>query len=228
MRPFMHLQPVRPVPKLGNETIASRPTRSISGTIASMRRIACSVCDRITLSKEWSSNPARPVSRSLWITLTPLPMRRQHAGVVDLDAVAGDAAQLAQVATAGCRRRSRGRARATPARSSRRWSRNRRAVDRLIAALTATPCRGNGAHHRVILRRVEQERVVAVRRVDFGVGHVAPVVDQRLDDLARARRREAPVGGERDHQEAAARRRQRARQVAADARAPDRNSRAPW
>ena len=42
-----------------------------------------------------------------------------------------------------------------------------------------------------------------------------PVVDQRLDDLARAGRREAPVGGERDHEELAARGRERAREVAA-------------
>ena len=43
------------------------------------------------------------------------------------------------------------------------------------------------AHERVVLRIVEQERVVAVRRVDLRVGDVAAVVDQRLDDLARAR-----------------------------------------
>ncbi len=59
-------------PKLGNVTIASRPTRSISATIASTRRIACSVCDRITTSNAASSNPASPRSRSLWMTLMPL------------------------------------------------------------------------------------------------------------------------------------------------------------
>ena len=51
-----------------------------------------------------------------------------------------------------------------------------------------------GAQHAVVARVVEQEGVVAVRRVDLGVADVEPVVDQRLDDLARARRREAPVG----------------------------------
>ena len=54
-----------------------------------------------------------------------------------------------------------------------------------------------------------------VRDHDLGVGHVAVVVDQRLDDLARARGREAPVGGERDDEEAAGRRRQRAGEAAA-------------
>jgi hypothetical protein len=48
----------------------------------------------------------------------------------------------------------------------------------------------------VVARVVEQEGIVAVRRGDLGVADVAPVVEQRLDDLARAGRREAPVGGE--------------------------------
>ena len=68
-----------------------------------------------------------------------------------------------------------------------------------------------GAHHVVVARVVEQERVVAVRRVDLGVADVAPVVDQRLDDLARARRREAPVGGEADDAGTCARRRRKRR-----------------
>jgi hypothetical protein len=41
-----------------------------------------------------------------------------------------------------------------------------------------------GAHHAVVARVVEQEGVVAVRRVDLGVADVDAVVDQRLDDLA--------------------------------------------
>jgi len=49
----------------------------------------------------------------------------------------------------------------------------------------------------VVARIVEQERIVPVRRVDLGVGHVATVVQERLDDFPRARRREAPVGSER-------------------------------
>jgi hypothetical protein len=36
----------------------------------------------------------------------------------------------------------------------------------------------------VVARVVQQEGVVAVRRVDLGVAHVDAVVDQRLDDLA--------------------------------------------
>ena len=59
------------------------------------------------------------------------------------------------------------------------------------------------AHHAVIARVLEQERVVAVRRLDLGVRDLGAVVDQRLDDLARALRREAPVGGEAHDQEAA-------------------------
>src|SRR6266850_488738 len=57
-------------PKFGNETIASPPTRSISRRISSVRRTACSVCDRITQSKEPASKPASPRSRSLWMTFT--------------------------------------------------------------------------------------------------------------------------------------------------------------
>ena len=60
-----------------------------------------------------------------------------------------------------------------------------------------------GAHHAHVARVFEQEGVVAMRRVDLGVAHVAPVVEQGLDDLAAARRREAPVGGEAHQQELA-------------------------
>ena len=67
----------------------------------------------------------------------------------------------------------------------------------------------------VIARVVEQEGIVAVRCRDLGVADVEPVVDERLDDLARARRREAPVGREADELEAAARPREGRRQVAA-------------
>ena len=175
----------------------------------------------------------------------PLRDAREHAGVVDLDAVARRAAlarevgEQAAVAAAeveharaardpggdrrevgaagrrgggrnvGRRRRAPVRRRATPsagapARSSRR---------------PGSAFRGDAlevrAHDRQVLRIVEQERVVAVRRDDLRVRHVAVVVDQRLDDLARARRREAPVGGERDDEEPARRRRERAREVAA-------------
>ena len=42
---------------------------------------------------------------------------------------------------------------------------------------------------------------MAVRRIDLGVADVLAGVEQRLDDLARARRRESPVGRERHHEE---------------------------
>jgi len=47
----------------------------------------------------------------------------------------------------------------------------------------------------VVLRRVEQEGIVAVRREDLGVRDIAAGVDQRLDDLAgaSARARSPPV-----------------------------------
>ena len=71
MRPFAICQRWDQCPKFGNVTIASRPTRSISATMSSAWRIACSVCDRITQSNDASSNPASPVSRSLCSTLMP-------------------------------------------------------------------------------------------------------------------------------------------------------------
>src|SRR3990167_7018286 len=49
----------------------SRPTRSISRISASVWRVACSVCDRITKSNEPSSKSDRPDSRSFWITFMP-------------------------------------------------------------------------------------------------------------------------------------------------------------
>ena len=85
-----------------------------------------------------------------------------------------------------------------------------------------------GAHHGVVLRIVEQEGVVAVRRVDLRVGDVAAVVDQRLDDLARARRREAPVGGEGHDEELADRALPAPWRGCRRSRSPGRSSRAPW
>jgi hypothetical protein len=67
----------------------------------------------------------------------------------------------------------------------------------------------------MVLRIVEQESVVTVRRDDLGVGNATPVMDQRLHDLARARRGEAPVGRECSDQEFARRLRQRPRQITA-------------
>jgi hypothetical protein len=49
-----------------------------------------------------------------------------------------------------------------------------------------------------------------VRRVDFRIGHVRAVVEQRFRDLARALGREAPVGGERDDEKSGTGFRQRA------------------
>ena len=181
-------------PKFGNVTIASRPTRSISATMSSVWRIACSVCDRITQSNDASSKPASPRSRSLWITLTPFAHAREHAGVVDLDAVAASRRARARGTRAGCRRRSPGRARCAPraiqpaivAKSARPAAaaatdvarRTIRSRDLLAAPSADTSSSRSSvggdalevrAHERVVLRVVEQERVVAVRRVDLGV-----------------------------------------------------------
>ena len=56
---------------------------------------------------------------------------------------------------------------------------------------------------------------MAGRAVDLGIAHVAPVVQQAVDDLARTLGREAPVGGEGHHQEIGCCPRQRRWQVAA-------------
>src|SRR4051794_14797029 len=61
------------------------------------------------------------------------------------------------------------------------------------------------ADHRVVLRIVEQERVVSVRRDDLRVRHLVPSPHERTHDLARAGDREAPVGREADDEEATAR-----------------------
>ena len=58
---------------------------------------------------------------------------------------------------------------------------------------------------------------MAVGCGNLGVGDVAALLHQRLDDLARARRRKAPVGGERHDEERADGARQRLREVAAGA-----------
>jgi hypothetical protein len=49
-------------------------------------------------------------------------------------------------------------------------------------------CDRNRSAPRQVARVVQQEGVMPVRRVDFGVADVAPVVEQGLDDLAAARR----------------------------------------
>src|SRR3546814_13334370 len=58
------------------------------------------------------------------------------------------------------------------------------------------------AQHIVILRDRHQEIVMPKLRFDAGIRDVAIRIDQRLDDLARARWRETPVAGECDHEEA--------------------------
>ena len=73
-----------------------------------------------------------------------------------------------------------------------------------------------GPQRGVIARVLEQEGVVAAGRVDLEVGDDAPVVEQRAHDLARARRREAPVGLERDHEERGLGARERLGEVAAE------------
>mmetsp|Transcript_6973 Transcript_6973/g.29526 ORF Transcript_6973/g.29526 Transcript_6973/m.29526 type:complete len:380 (-) Transcript_6973:1175-2314(-) len=54
-----------------------------------------------------------------------------------------------------------------------------------------------------------------MRCIDLRIRHLQPVVEQGLDDLARARRREAPVGREAGDEELGRGRREGARQVAA-------------
>ncbi len=73
-----------------------------------------------------------------------------------------------------------------------------------------------GTHHAHVARIVEQEGIVAVGRVDLGVAHVAPVLQQGLDDLPAARGREAPVGGEAHQQEPRLGAGERQREVAAE------------
>ena len=199
--------------------------------------------------------PTRAVSRSIFSVLLQVLQRvelehdveaavleqRQPFLEVELDDV--DAALRGRRARS--RRRSRCRSRCSRARAQQREQlavaaaevEDARAVRHQLGdqldVLAGRSCqlpsrrlREARAHHAVVARIVEQEGVVAVRRVDLGVADVAPVVDQRLDDLARARRREAPVGREADQLEAAARRGERRGQVAAVRAPPDRSSRA--
>jgi hypothetical protein len=56
---------------------------------------------------------------------------------------------------------------------------------------------------------------VAVRRIDFRIGDLAAVADQRLHDFAAALRREAPVGGEGSQEELGLGAGQRLGQIAA-------------
>ena len=72
--------------------------------------------------------------------------------------------------------------------------------------------RADEAH---VARIVQQEGVVAVGGVDFGVGHVAAVVQQRPHDFAAAGGGKAPVGGKAHEQKARLRARQRGGQAAA-------------
>ena len=84
-------------PKLGNVTIASRPTRSISSTISSMCRIACSVCDRID-AVERAVVEAREAALEVALQHVDAVLHAgEEAGVVDLDAVAVGAALGAQI-----------------------------------------------------------------------------------------------------------------------------------
>src|SRR5439155_13887651 len=70
MRPSATCRRALQWPKFGKLTIASRPTRSISRRTPSVWRTACSVCERITQSNDWSENSDSPLSRSTCSTLT--------------------------------------------------------------------------------------------------------------------------------------------------------------
>jgi hypothetical protein len=52
-----------------------------------------------------------------------------------------------------------------------------------------------------------------MRRINFCIAHVAPVVEQCLDDFPAALGAETPIGGEADQQEFAGRAGQRLRQI---------------
>ena len=156
------------------------------------------------------------------MTLTPRCVAGEHVVVGDLDAVAAAAAlarqQRQQLAVAA--------AEVEHARAVRHQLGDQLDVLAVAHASSLREVVEARAQHAVVARVVEQEGVVAVRRVDLGVADVAPVVDQRLDDLARARRREAPVGREADELEAAARRGEGRASGRRRARAPGRSSRA--
>ena len=173
---------------------------------------------------------------------------RQHVGVCNLDAVARAAPACRAVAPAVRRCRSPDRARASraaPARRSAPCRVVRSCLPRACCAGRSSPWERLGsssaaslsctlrrdvveacAQHAVVTRVVEQERVVPVRRVDLGIADIEAVVEQRLDDLARARRREAPVGGEADELELRARAREARASDRRRNRAPGRSSRA--
>src|SRR5207245_11130594 len=90
---------------------------------------------------------------------------------------------------AASRGHSGGRAPAPTARATTVWPQDR------VSQLDVAEVAAQGA---VVARVLEQEGVVPAGRGDLEIGDDAPVVEQRAHDLARARRREAPVGIERN------------------------------
>ena len=110
--PAQDLQPVRPVAEVrkGDDRLA--PDAQHLADDRSVWRIACSVCDRITQSNDRVVEAGEPAFEVALDHVDPVADAGEHAGVVDLDAVAGRAARLVAGTRAGSRRRSPGRARA--------------------------------------------------------------------------------------------------------------------
>jgi hypothetical protein len=200
---------VRPVPKFGNDTMPSAPSRLISRSTRSVRCVAWIAIDSTTTSKRLAGEDVEAGLDVLLDHVDAAARAREHLRVVDLDAVAGAALGALQVveqrAVAAAevehaRRRARSsrrsprgrgagrcagaadRSRAAPPLRGRRGRARSRGRRPAVApppptrrALRASPTARRdpvevGAHQRVVARVVEQERVVAVRRVDLGVG----------------------------------------------------------
>ena len=136
---------------------ASRPARRAG------RCVACSVCDSSTTSNAPSSNSRRPSSMSACITGTPRGDAGENAVAVDLDAVAVAAALGDQVREQG----AVAAAEVEHARAARHQLRDDLEVGCSCAGLVPPCASRNARDGAVVLRHLEQERVVAVRRGDL-------------------------------------------------------------
>ncbi len=210
--------------KFGNATMPMRPTRAVS---TQHGLGVAQVLQRVDLQHDVEGGVVEHRQPLVEVELDHVDAALdagQHVVVGDLDAVAAAAAlalqqvqhravAAAQVEHARARRHQLGDRIAWCARSL-MLMRPRACGRPLRDALEV------GAHHAHVARILQQEGVVAVRRVDLGVADVAAVVQQGLDDLAAARGREAPVGGEAHQQEFGRGPCQRARAGCRCARAP--------
>ncbi len=187
----------RQCPKLGNETTATRPTRIISRSTSAGRCVAWSVWESTTTSKDPSSKSGRPSSMSACTTGIPRMRQAWKASGESSTPCPRQprADQLGQqVAVAA--------AQVEHPRSARDHVGHDAEVGPHRPAAPAPTRSRNAGHGAVVLRDLEQERVVAVRRGDLAEGHRHLVGGERADDLARVGGVEAPVAVERDHEEA--------------------------